>query len=86
MEKRFCYFYIVRCQDASLYIGASHDVAKRIQRHNQGEGALWIKQHGLATIVYQEKYSSYLEAHKRELQVKKWSRKKKENLIRGLKP
>lgn len=86
MEKRFYYFYIAKCQDNSLYIGMTTDIETRIAKHNRGEGALWIKQHGQIKIVYTEKYETYLEAHRRELQIKKWSRKKKENLIRGLKP
>lgn len=85
-EKRFYYFYIVRCKDNSLYIGLTHNIEKRIRRHNQGKGALWIKQHGQALVVYKEKYNTYLEARHREIQIKKWSRKKKEKLITGLKP
>lgn len=76
------YFYIARCQDNSLYIGMSTNDRERIRRHNKGQGAHWIKQHGPAKIVYAEEYDNYLEAHRRELQVKKWSRKKKENLIK----
>jgi len=59
---------------------------KELKKHNQGKGAKWIKQHGTAKIVYIEKHNTYLEARQRELQVKKWARKKKENLIKGLKP
>ena len=80
------YFYIARCQDESLYIGISSNTEKRIIKHNTGQGAEWIKQHGQAKIVYLEKYDTYLEAHRRELQVKKWSRKKKENLIKHKHP
>lgn len=76
------YFYIARCKDNSLYIGVTNNNRERIRRHNKGQGALWIKKHGQAKIVYTEKYDIYLAAHRRELQVKKWSRKKKENLIR----
>ncbi|MFA6322783.1 MAG: GIY-YIG nuclease family protein [Candidatus Buchananbacteria bacterium] len=80
------YFYIARCLDDSLYIGMTSDVDERIIRHNRGYGAEWIKQHGEAKIVYTETYNTYLETHRRELQVKKWSKKKKEHLIIGLKP
>jgi len=79
-------FYIARCKDSSLYIGVSRNPDRRVDRHNAGKGSAWIKQHGKAKIICQEKYNSYSEARKRELQVKKWSREKKENLIKGLKP
>lgn len=75
------YFYIARCIDKTLYVGSSSNVSKRIIRHNQGQGASWIKQHKKAEIVYTEEYQTYLEARRRETQVKKWSRFKKENLI-----
>ncbi|HLD60878.1 MAG TPA: GIY-YIG nuclease family protein [Patescibacteria group bacterium] len=80
------YFYIARCIDDSLYIGVTTNTAERIIRHNAGEGAQWFRQHGPGKIVYTESYPDYLTAHRRELQVKKWSRRKKENLIKGLKP
>ena len=80
------YFYIARCADNSLYIGSSDDPSRRIVEHNSGIGAQWFRQHGKGTIVYTEEYLTNLEAHRRELQVKKWSRKKKENLIKNLKP
>jgi len=80
------FFYIARCADNSLYIGSSDNTKRRILEHNSGIGAQWFRQHGKGEIVYTEKFSTFLEAHRRELQVKKWSRKKKENLIKGLKP
>jgi len=80
------YLYIAKCSDNSLYIGISNNVDKRIVRHNQGDGATWVKQHGAAEIVYRELYQNYLEARHREMQIKKWSRVKKEHLVSGLKP
>jgi len=76
------YFYIARCIDNSLYIGITSNTKERIIKHNKGLGAQWVKQHGQAKIVYIEEYEAYPEAHRRELQVKKWSRIKKENLIK----
>lgn len=76
------YLYLVRCKDQSLYIGITSNKKDRIIKHNTGQGAKWIKQHGSAKIVYTEKYDNYLEAHRRELQIKRWSRQKKENLIK----
>ena len=80
------YLYIVKCKDNSLYTGITSNLEKRIAIHNKGQGARWIKQHGQAEIVYTEKYDSYLEVRRRETQIKKWSRLKKENLIKYKKP
>ena len=80
------HLYILRCLDNSLYIGISKNPYKRLNRHNQGTGSLWVKQHELAKIIYLEKYRNYKICRCREVQFKKWSRQKKENLIKGLHP
>jgi len=76
------FVYFARCPDNSLYIGCTDDPNQRIERHNRGEGSHWIRQHGSAKIVYLEEYDTLIEARRRELQVKRWSRIKKENLIK----
>ena len=80
------FFYIARCKDKTLYTGITNNLEKRIIRHNKDKGSQWIKQHGEAQIVYSEEHATYLEVRRRELQVKKWSRKKKENLIKNNSP
>ena len=80
------YFYVVRCADGTLYCGCTTNPENRIKRHNSAKGSLWIKQHGKGNIVYIEPYKTFTHARRRETQVKKWSRIKKENLIKELKP
>jgi putative endonuclease len=80
------YFYLFRCNDGSLYVGSTHSPAQREDRHNSGLGAKWTKVHGGGKIVYTEIFPTLVAARRREIQVKKWSRKKKEDLILGLKP
>jgi len=80
------YFYIVRCKDGTLYCGSTNNTKQRIQRHNVGRGSKYVRAHGGGKIVYTENFKTLTEAMRREIQVKKWSRIKKENLIKGLKP
>jgi putative endonuclease len=80
------YFYFFRCNDGTLYTGCTNYPPQREFRHNSGKGAQWTKQHGGGNIAYTETYQTLAGARKREIQVKKWSRIKKENLIKGLKP
>ncbi len=80
------YFYLFRCEDNTLYAGNTNYPPQREKRHNPGIGAQWTKQHGGGKIVYTETYPTLNEAIQREIQVKKWSRIKREKLILGLKP
>ncbi|PID70604.1 hypothetical protein CSB37_00760 [bacterium DOLZORAL124_38_8] len=76
----FC--YIARCSDESLYVGSCADLRLREVRHNAGAGALYTKYRRPVRIVYSESFASRKDAVKREMQIKKWRREKKENLIK----
>jgi putative endonuclease len=77
------YFYIIKCQDNSLYSGIAIDVEERIKEHNKGTGAKYTLNRRPVVLVYSEKFCNVSEARKRESQVKGWSRIKKEQLILG---
>ena len=77
------FVYLVRCNDGSLYCGISNDVEKRVIKHNTGKGARYTKSHGPVSLVYQEKVGTMGQALRREHQIKKWSKKRKEMLISG---
>ena len=79
------YFYIVRCSDNSLYCGQTNNLETRIKEHNssQNRGAKYTKAHKPVKLVYFEKYPSLQLAMKREWQIKKWTKAKKEALVSG---
>jgi len=57
---------------------------ERIIKHNQGKGSQLAAQQGPFTLVYTSKpLLNKSEARKREIQIKGWSREKKEKLING---
>ena len=66
-----------------LYVGQSHDVAKRLRRHADGTGARQTKQLKEFILIFTEGPMDPLAATKRERQLKKWSRAKKLALISG---
>lgn len=74
--------YLARCSDKSLYVGSCKNIEVREFRHNTGDGAQYTKQRRPIKIIYFEEYNTLTEARKRESQIKKWSRIKKENLIK----
>ena len=83
-ESKGVYFvYILRTASNTLYIGATQALDERIDAHHRGRRAEWTRAHPGAEVVYFESYPTLGLARKREIQLKKWSRNKKEALIAG---
>ena len=75
------YIYIVRCRDLTLYTGWTNDLKKRIASHLEGKGAKYTRGRIPVQLVYWEQLPNANSAKKRELEIKKLSRKQKEQLI-----
>jgi len=75
--------YILKCSDGSYYTGSTNDLERRLEQHQNGEGANHTKKHLPVKLLYYEEYQRIDEAFYREKQVQGWSRKKKEALING---
>ncbi|WP_349669468.1 GIY-YIG nuclease family protein [Lacrimispora sp.] len=75
------YTYLVKCADNTLYCGWTNHLEKRIEAHNQGKGAKYTKTRRPVELVYYESYPTKEEAMRREVQIKKLSRKDKLFLI-----
>ncbi len=75
---------MVRCADNSLYCGMTNNLEKRVKEHNSpgARGAKYTRAKQPVYLVYSEEYESVGEALKREAQVKKWQKDKKERLVR----
>jgi putative endonuclease len=80
------FFYIVRCRDNTLYSGITVDLEDRVGEHNRGTGAKYTSGRRPVALAYSEKCGSASEARKREYQIKRWPRAKKEQLIKGFHP
>jgi putative endonuclease len=74
------FVYIVRCVDGTLYTGYARDPAAREQAHNRGRGAKYTFGRRPVTLVHVERYRTKSRALKREIEIKKWPRMKKEAL------
>jgi len=79
----FYYFYFARCSDDSLYAGYCKDVQVREEKHNTGKGAKYTRSRSPIKIIYTEKFETQRAAMQREIEVKKWNRSKKEDLIKN---
>lgn len=75
------YTYLVKCADNTLYCGWTNHLEKRMEAHNQGKGAKYTKTRRPVELVYYESFPTKEEAMRREVQIKKLSRKDKLFLI-----
>jgi len=77
------YLYILECSDQSYYVGSTSNLEVRFAQHQAGEGGAYTSKRLPVALVYSCEFSSPYEAFLRERQVKGWSRRKKQALIRG---
>jgi putative endonuclease len=82
-RKGIFYVYILECKDASYYTGYTNNIKNRLELHNSGRGAKYTRDRRPLKLVWVKRYSYFKRAFKRELEIKKLSRKKKEELIRS---
>ena len=75
--------YILRCSDGSYYTGHTDSLEKRIAEHKAGEIPGYTSTRRPVELIFVEAFQSREEALAAELQIKGWSRKKKEAMIRG---
>jgi putative endonuclease len=73
-----CFVYILLCADNSYYVGCTTDLATRERIHNEGHGAEHTAAHRPVRLVYSEAHETWRAARKREAQLKRWTREKKE--------
>ena len=77
------FVYMVRCSDDTFYTGMTMDVQRRIEehRHSNSLGAKYTRTRRPICLVYCEGLETRSLATKREREIKRLTRKKKEDLI-----
>lgn len=75
------FVYILRCADGTLYTGITTDKARRLAQHNQGIAAKYTRVRTPVEMIYSENSEDRSSATKREISIKKLSRKQKLELI-----
>ena len=83
MPAKRAFVYILRCADATFYIGTARDVTKRLALHNAKKGAKYTKPRLPVRVIYQEGPMSLTRALRREYQLKQLTRAQKQALIKG---
>ncbi len=75
------FVYMIQNSYGDLYIGITDNPQQRLKYHNQNREAMFTKRASKFNIVFLEDYETLAKARKREIQIKKWRRDKKEVLI-----
>lgn len=75
------FVYIAECRDRTLYVGIAKDAYNRIEAHNTTNQCRYTRYRKPLKLAYKELCENYNVARKRESEIKRFSRKKKLELI-----
>lgn len=78
------YVYICKARTGRYYVGITTDPTRRLKKHNSGNGSKLAREQGPFEFAYVSKpFENKSSARKREIQLKGWTKIKKEMLISG---
>ena len=81
------YVYIISNKNrTTFYTGVTSTLKERVEKHRKGIQSNFPSRYNLKDLVYYEELGSMLDAIYREKQIKRWHRKWKIHLIKGLNP
>ena len=75
--------YILKCRDGSYYTGSAIDLEKRIAEHMAGTYDGYTSKRLPVKVVFSCEMPTIFDAFLRERQIKGWTRRKKEALMKG---
>lgn len=75
--------YILRLKSGALYVGATTDLNQRYKDHCTGKACRTTSLDPPVAVIYSEELETFSDARRREAQVKRWSREKREALACG---
>ena len=74
-------YVLVNKTNSVMYVGVTNDLKRRIYEHKNEIIDGFTKRYKVHKLVYFEVYSDSINAIKREKQLKKWIREKKNDLV-----
>ena len=85
-HKTYFVYILSNKNNTTFYIGVTNDLMRRVYEHKSGQIEGFSKKYNTDKLVYYEETSDINIAIEREKQLKRWSRKCKENLIKSKNP
>ena len=86
MGKKAYNYILFSRKNGTLYIGVTTNLKKRISQHKEGIHEGFTKKYNVTKLGYFEEHQSIIKAIQREKFLKKFSRKRKINLIEKMNP
>ncbi len=74
---------LLRCADGSYYAGHTDNMTHRLAQHQSGECGGYTAKRSPVELAWSQEFTTREEALAAELQIKGWSRAKKEALMVG---
>lgn len=83
LKSTMWYVYLLRCADNSLYTGITISLERRLIEHNEcnKKGAKYTRVRRPVHLAYSEPQPNRQEASRREYQLKRLTKAKKEQLV-----
>ncbi|MBP9855133.1 MAG: GIY-YIG nuclease family protein [Candidatus Omnitrophica bacterium] len=76
------FVYIIQDKNGTYYTGYTKDINKRLELHEKGTGAKYLRGRQPLKLVFLKEYSYYKNALAAEQRIKKYTRDRKETLIK----
>jgi len=80
------YVYIMSNNSGLTYVGATNDIARRVEEHKTGSLPGFSRKYETHKLVHIEEFQYVEDAIMREKQIKNWRREKKRTLITNSNP
>ncbi len=81
-NEKYYYVYIMsNWSNLVLYVGMTNNLHRRVYEHKNKQNNGFTKKYNINKLLYYEVFQDILLAIEREKQIKKWSKKKKYNLM-----
>ena len=75
--------YVLQCSDGRYYTGHTDDLDRRMSERAHGGHCDFTSRRLPVTLMWSETLPTRIEALEAEMQIKRWSKAKKEALFRG---
>lgn len=86
MKRQYYVYILTNKHKTTLYIGVTNNLKRRVYEHFNGINEGFTKKYKCKYLIYYESFEWILDAIKREKQLKKFNRNKKEAIISKFNP